>query len=169
MPMAPNTLGIDPGLSGAMALLGPDGRLLDLIDMPTLKLTKTRKEIDLSAVDGLLCDWLVDHGQMRCMIETPGMRPGQSAQSGLKAGIGWGGIVGILTAQRIGYERVTPQKWQKALMGKLDKGAAKDRSKAFAQQLFPGADLGKRKTQDRADALCIAVYGHRVFGGGDGE
>lgn len=156
-------LGLDPGLSGAVALIDEDAKVLWLDDMPTLKLTKSKRELDTRE----FCDWL--EGEAGCMlttrspiratIEMPGVRPGQSAQSGVKTGIGWGQLVGVLVALKIPHEVVTPQRWQKAILGKVEKGAAKDRSRAFCQREYPSADLGKRKTQDRSDALCIARYG----------
>ena len=56
-------------------------------------------------------------------------------------------------------ERVSARKWQNAVLGKIPKGTSKARSRAKAQELFPGADLGKRKTEDRSDALLMAWYG----------
>ena len=156
-------LGIDPGLSGAVALIDDDAKIIWLDDMPTLKLTKTRREIDARE----FADWLEGEAatstdapwiDCRAVIESPGVRPGQSAQSGVKTGVGWGTLVGILVALKIPYETVTPQRWQKAILGNVDRGASKDRSRAFCQREYPSADLGKRRTQDRSDALCIARY-----------
>lgn len=157
------TLGIDPGLSGALALLDEDGKIVELVDMPTLKTTKTRREVCSCDLVGLFEDWRAHAGEFRCVIENAGTRPGQHASSGLKAGTGFGIILGILAAQKVSVERISPQRWQKKMLGKVEKGTAKDRSRAKAQELYPMADLGKRKTQDRSDALMIAVYGHRAW------
>jgi len=155
--------GIDPGLSGALALLDSDGLLLEIENMPTLTVTKTRRQLDAAEIVGLFEDWRAMNGEFRVTLERQGIMPGQGASSGLKLGIGYGTLLGILAAQKIPHEIVTPQAWQKALFGKIEKGTSKDRARAFAQQQFPGADLGKRKTQDRSDALCIALYGLRQW------
>lgn len=161
-----NTLGIDPGLSGALAFLDQDGKLVDLFDMPTLVVTKSRREVAGWDLVGFLEDWRAFHGEFRCVIEQASTRPGQGASSGLKTGVGFGLVLGILAAQRVSVERVSPQRWQAAILGTIEKGTAKDRSRAKAQELYPHADLGRRKTQDRSDALLIALYGHRLWGGG---
>ena len=152
-------LGIDPGLSGALALLGPDGEVLKLIDMPTLKVVKSRREIDAHTLLEFIEHIWKEYGMWKCVLENPGVRPGQGASSGVKTGIGWGIIYGLLVAEGVSIERVSPQKWQKAVLGKIDKGTSKDRSRAKAQELFPLADLGKRKSQDRSDALLMAWFG----------
>jgi hypothetical protein len=60
-----------------------------------------------------------------------------------------------LTAAGIPFERVTPQKWQKA-MGCMTKGD-KNVSKRRAQELFPQLKI----THAIADALLIAEYGRK--------
>lgn len=160
-----NHLGIDPGLSGALALLDEGGFVISLKDMPTLRLTKSRREIDGAGLVGLLEDFRAFHGEFRATVETAGARPGQHAASGLKTGVGWGIVAGILYAQKVSWEPVSPQRWQKAILGKVEKGTAKDRSRAHAQRTWPAADLGGRKTQDRSDALCIALYGWQQWTG----
>ena len=156
-----NTLGCDPGLSGSLALLDSEGLLLELCDMPTLKTTKSRREVCSWDLVGLFEDWRAENGEFRCVIENASTRPGQHAASGLKTGVGFGLVLGILAAQKVSVERISPQRWQKAILGKIEKGTAKDRSRAKAQELYPMADLGRRKTEDRSDALMIALYGFR--------
>jgi len=152
-------LGCDPGLSGALALLDEEASLLELAYMPTLIVTKSRRQIDASALVDTFEDWRAMRGEFRVVIEQASTRPMQHAAAGLKTGIGFGIILGILAAQKIPHEIVSPRKWQAAVLGKIEPGTSKDRSRAHAQQLYPHANLGKRKTEDRSDALCIALYG----------
>ncbi len=154
-----NYCGIDPGLSGAIALIDESGRVLELHDMPTLKTIKSRHEIDAHALLGLVEDITFHRGQWRCVLENPGIRPGQGASSGLKIGVGWGIIYALLVAEGTPVERVSPQRWQRAVLGRVEKGTMKARRRALAQDLFPGADLGKRKSEDRSDALLMAWHG----------
>lgn len=160
-----NTLGIDPGLRGALALLDSDGKLVELIDMPTLAVTRSRRQLDTHELVGKLEDWHAFEGPFRVVLEQAIVMPGQGSSSGFKTGVGFGVVLGILAAQKIPHEAIPPQRWQKALFGKVDKGTAKDHAHAMASKLYPCADLGRRKSQDRSDALCIALYGHRVLWG----
>ena len=154
-----NTLGIDPGLSGALCLLDADAKILTLLDMPTLRITKTRKQLDTVEIVRLLGNWRVLWGDMRCVMEEQQAMPNQSAQSGFKTGRGFGRLEGILAARQIPFEVVLAKQWQKAMLGHVEKGTSKDRAKAKAQELYPLADLGRRKSQDRPDAVLIALYG----------
>ena len=155
-----NYLGIDPGLTGALALITPSGELLAVEDMPTLNTgTKSRKEIDGAALVGMLEDWRAYHGEFRAVLEAQRSMPNQSAQSGHKTGKGFGLIIGVLCAMKVPYATVRAQKWQGAVLGKIPKGTSKDHARAKASQTFPEANLGTRKTQDRPDAICIALYG----------
>lgn len=156
-------LGCDPGLSGALALLSDEGTVFWCRDMPTLRATRSRREIDGPAIVEMLSAWHRSEG-LRMTIELPGVRPMQHAASGIKTGISWGRIVGIAEALAIPYQIVSPQRWQKAILGDVPKGCSKDMARAMAQRLWPQAELGNRKTQDRSDALCLAEYGRRLWG-----
>lgn len=162
-------LGIDPGLGGAIALLDSDAKAIWVEDMPTLRTTKTRRVIDQAALLDLL-DPLRSRslygGDVRVVIETAIVLPGQGASSGLKIGIGYGQILGQLAALRLPFWPVAAQRWQGGILGKCEKGTAKDVSRAFASRTWPDVQLGERKSQDRADALCIALYGVRNWAGG---
>jgi crossover junction endodeoxyribonuclease RuvC len=82
--------------------------------------------------------------------------PKQGVSSTFKFGVNYGFLRGMLTAHKIPFEEVTPQKWQKA-MGCLSKGN-KNVTKAKAQQLFPNLKI----THKVADALLIAEYCRRT-------
>jgi Holliday junction resolvasome RuvABC endonuclease subunit len=74
-------------------------------------------------------------------------------KSAFTFGNGFGHLEMALTAAGIPFERVSPQRWQKAL-GCLTKGD-KNVSKRRAQELFPSMKI----THATADALLIAYYG----------
>jgi Holliday junction resolvasome RuvABC endonuclease subunit len=67
-------------------------------------------------------------------------------------GRSFGFLLGCLAVHRIPFVLVTPQKWQKA-MGCMS-GGDKNKTKAKAQQLYPG----ERITHATADALLLATY-----------
>ena len=63
--------------------------------------------------------------------------------------------LGILATLGFAYTRVRPGVWKKALGLRSDKEQARLR----AMQLYPGADLRRKKDHGRAEALLLAWYG----------
>lgn len=135
-----NVLGIDPGASGGIAIVGDK---LYAVSMPeTLmdiwqELQTWRTEVKVA------------------YIENVHTMPGDGRASAGKFMRNVGNLEAFLTAAAIPFERVAPGVWQKA-MGCLTKGD-KNVSKRRAQELFPTL----RITHATADALLIAAYGLR--------
>jgi crossover junction endodeoxyribonuclease RuvC len=65
--------------------------------------------------------------------------------------------VGLLAALQIAYTTVRPAIWKRALGLGKDKEAARLR----AMQLFPAADLRRKKDHGRAEALLLAWWGRQ--------
>lgn len=161
------TLGIDPGLSGGLAWIGNVNECELLIPMPILD-----KRPDLK----VLKDKLERIRPDLVVIEKPGNRPGQSAQSGMTAGVNWGLVVGLVTALEIPIIEVTPQTWKKEFgivirrakgEPKLTPKQVKEKSIAMAQRLYPRVNLLATPRcsvphDGMAEALLIATYGHRI-------
>jgi len=70
--------------------------------------------------------------------------------------MGYGAIQGVVQTLGNPLHFVTPQKWKKAA-GLI--GADKDYARTKALQLYPDADLARKKDIGRADAILIARYG----------
>lgn len=157
-----NIIGIDPGLTGAVALIDPNGNAY-LWDTPTIavkKGKKTKTEYLPAQMAALFTD--APFGPTHAYIEKVGAMPGQGVTSMFNFGKGYGLWLGILAGLRIPHTLVTPQAWKKELMqGMADKDAARIR----AQELFPQCvdRLSRKKYIGRADALLIAEYGRRVL------
>lgn len=148
-------LGIDPGLSGALAFIGPDGLVIH--DTPTLTAGK-RREIDEIELARLIdAAGRID----AAFVELVGSRPGEGAQMAFAFGRGYGLVRGILRANFVPITDVSPVKWQRA-MG-IAAGAGKDASRARAKGLFQhdAALLARVRDDGRADACLIAEYGRR--------
>ena len=135
-------IGIDPGKSGAIAVLTPDGP--DFI-----KLKETEKDVS---------DFLKDFDGF-AFIENVNSSPQMGVVSAFKFGQSKGFLRGLLIALEIPFEEVSPQKWQGAM--KCRTKGDKNITKAKAQELFPGLKI----THANADALLIAEYGRRVRNG----
>jgi crossover junction endodeoxyribonuclease RuvC len=149
-------IGIDPGLSGAVAALAPDGTLQALCDTPTLTLRTSRggrQEYDVPGMVALLGPYAGI--QTRVIIEEAQAMPGQGTRSMFTIGLGMGVWLGILGALGLAYTRVRPAVWKRA----MGLGKDKEASRLRAQQLFPQADLRRKKDHGRAEALLLALYG----------
>lgn len=148
-------IGIDPGVSGAVAVIRPDGDV-DLYDMPTAIVGKTRKRSEI--VEAQLRFLLDVSGQpgCACFIEQVSAMPGQGVSSMFGFGVSYGIVRGVVAGLGIRCELVTPQAWKKHF-GLI--GADKDAARAVASRLFPQASLARKKDVGRADALLIAEYG----------
>ena len=94
-------------------------------------------------------------------LEEPIADPNQSSKSTLATGRNHGVLLGSTAALMCPTGIVKAQAWQKSLFGAVKKGATKGQAREYAQRMYPSADLGRRKTEDRSDALCLASYATR--------
>lgn len=167
-------IGIDPGFGGGLAVLTPDSAPL-LYDLPVMVVegsTKDHTEYDLRALAKLLGD-LGARGFCQIALEfvrgiprRPGKVGREAPQRVWLQGHGVGVIEGVIAGLGLPYERVSPQRWRKALgaPGGVD---AKEASRLLALQLFPGAadQLARKKDHGRAEALLIAEWLRRTTNG----
>ena len=140
-------IGIDPGASGGIAFI-PDNNPAKAW---TVKMPETLADL-WDVLDGVGFDSTDHHA---CLEKVHSM-PGQGVASSFKFGQGFGHLEMALTAARIPFSYITPQKWQKELQCLT--GGDKNVSKARAQQLFPHLKI----THALADALLIAEYCRRT-------
>jgi crossover junction endodeoxyribonuclease RuvC len=153
-------IGIDPGISGALAFLN-DGKV-SIIDTPVIKIKKgktSKSEFLPSEMAGLLRD---AGGGCHVFIESVHAMPGQGVTSMFGFGVGYGLWLGIVAALGLPHTKVTPQAWKKAMMqGMADKNASRIR----AQELFPQSTelLARKKDHGRAEALLVAAYGAKLL------
>lgn len=149
------TIGIDPGLTGAIAVL-QDGRYDTLFDIPTiLKGTGTVKtELEPSAIYKFLSEHQARGYSVKALLERVNAMPGQGVASMFSMGDTFGVLRACLSSSRTEHEFITPAKWKKYFGLTSDK----EQSRAMASRLFPEADLSKKRHNDRAEALLIALY-----------
>ena len=153
-------IGIDPGLSGAVAFYNTVDGTIEVADMPINNLIRNGKaKREVSAV--MLSGILTRHKVEAAFLERVNAMAGQGVTSVFSFGRSSGIVEGILAAYDIPTTLVTPQAWQKA----VGQRAGKDGSRERAMQLFPSqADLFIRKKDDgRSDAALIAYYGAKTL------
>lgn len=155
-------IGIDPGISGAMALLDAAGRPRALFDTPTLNL-ETRREYDLAQMRQTL-EWVLAEGKTRAALELVHAMPGQGVVSMWRMGYGVGIWEGLLAALKVPVERVSPQRWKGVMLNGLPKG--KDASRYRAKALWPewAERFSLKKHDGRAEACLIAEWLRRTAG-----
>lgn len=150
-------LGIDPGLSGAIAFIFEDNSAYSY-RMPVLEMIKNKKKkrtYDIKAIKNLIETIQQDH-TVSAIIENVHTMPNQGVTSQGMVMYGKGVLEAVLTCLGVSYTLVSPVKWKnKMLPGQ--KGL-KDASRLKAQQLFPDIDLHLKKDHDRAEALLLAEY-----------
>ncbi len=151
--MSERTIGIDPGLSGAVAVLSA-GRAAIVFDVPTIAVGKKREYNVPEMADILRC-WRPDH----VYIEKVHSMPKQGVASSFNFGKGFGLWLGIVAALEIPHTLVTPQRWKGKMLDGQRKG--KGDARLRATQLFPelAGSLTRVKDDGRAEALLIAAYG----------
>jgi len=136
-------LGIDPGISGGLAIVNSLGKLCDAVGFKNLT------ETDIN-------DWMLAYPYSLALLEKVHSMPKQGVKSTFTFGQSYGLLRGVLVANNLKREFVTPQVWQKAL-GCMTKGD-KNVTKAKAQELFPNRKI----THAIADACLIAEYARRL-------
>ena len=149
-------IGIDPGLSGAIAFLDVEKGVLSISDMPTLEVKRNNKAKKEVSPIGVAIFLGKTPRQSRAVLERVGAMPGQGVTSVFSFGRSVGIIEGVLATMLIPVDIVTPQAWQKAAGVR----GGKDGSRLRACELFPNyAELFARKKDDgRADAALMAWY-----------
>jgi crossover junction endodeoxyribonuclease RuvC len=157
-------LGIDPGLTGAIALLDLSvsrGEItLRIEDMPILK-TGSRGRSRNQVVEQGLANLVRDMKPEQAFLEQVHSMPRQGVASTFTFGLSYGIVRGVLAGLNIPITLLTPQKW--GALVQLPRGD--DASRVRASQLFP-AEAGRfvaKSAHGRSDAALIALAGVRTI------
>jgi len=156
-------IGIDNGVStGALVALSESGPIIATIPMPCV-MHRTRNEVDLDA----LREWLQTLGDpidTTYVIEEP--NNARNASTAYSMAACFHAIRGYLTARRRNLVRITPQSWQKAMLGKVPKGLTKEYALEAAKSIWPNERFLKTSksytpNEGIVDAALIAEYWRR--------
>lgn len=151
-------IGVDPGLTGGIALL-QHGAIPCSDDMPTFAYSTTGAV--KRAVDGIVVSRYLQNAmrswndEAMLFIERVNAFPGQGVSSMFSLGMSYWGVVCAANALGIPVELVNPAAWKKH----FGLGPDKDQARGLASRLYPSVDLSKKKDHGRAEALLIARYG----------
>jgi crossover junction endodeoxyribonuclease RuvC len=156
-------LGIDIGVTGAIAILNVSGELIEVQEMPCLQDGPAgRRNVNAP----LLASIIFASHATRAFVEHVSARPGEGAVGAFSFGRSPCGVVeGVLAAAGLPCQFLTPPCWKRAVG--LPPGRDKDASRAEVIRRWPGqADLFKLKKSDGlAESALIAVAGLMREGG----
>lgn len=141
-------IGIDPGKSGAIAVLDDD------------EMRAETAVFDIERYRSILGEAAT--GDAFAVVEHVGAMPKQGVSSTFAFGMNFGIIQGMLSAFGIPFELVRPQKWKREFSCTSDK----NKSIEVAQRMFPDVSLMRTERCTKphdgiAEALLMAEYGRR--------
>lgn len=153
-------IGVDSGISGAICLLSPHSKIIDWTDMPIQK-TRKGNEINVISVREFLRNMTPESSVF--VIEEPGGSKSAKAAASMAASFGSLRALASIMGYRI--VRVTPQQWQKAMLG-TTKGDSKKVALTLARQLWPeekwlATERCTTPHDGGVDAALIAEYARR--------
>ena len=137
-------IGIDPGLSGGIAIL-EDNVIKVLFDMPVMSDgKKNKRQLNSALLVRLIKDNIKDTEDTVMVVEQVNAMPGQGVTSMFNFGQTFGAIKGICAALGLPIFLVRPAKWKKhfELIN-----SSKDASRTKAIEMYPSISeqLSKKK------------------------
>ena len=138
-------VGIDPGMSGGVALITSTGSIL-VEDLPFVG-----KRLNASELSRILAAW---RPLEAVAVEDVSARPGNGSVSSFNFGCSFGAICATVQTMGLPLVLVRPQVWKRRMNLSQDK----ERSRQLAINLFPSASgrLTRKKDEGRAEALLLA-------------
>ena len=150
-------IGIDPGLSGAIAIL-ENNKVLRIFDIPTMtEGKKNKRQLNSALLVDLLRENIANTEDVAVVVEQVNAMPGQGVTSMFNFGQTFGAIKGICAALNLPIFFVRPSKWKKhfELIN-----SSKDASRTKAIEMYPklSNQLAKKKDVNKSDAILIARF-----------
>ena len=141
-------IGVDPGVSGAIAFYYPDRpNLISAYDVPV---------VDNSINPAELFDLIRRYGPDLAVVEHVHAFKGQGVTSMFNFGKSYGIALGVIGAMKIPSVHVSPTKWKKYFSLTADK----EQARALAISKWPASEHFRRKKDNgRAEAALLALYG----------
>lgn len=157
--------GVDPGLTGALALIDQDSRPIVSLDVSTrrraIASTAIKKEFDVRPMADQLTDRLVNYVDYKwfACIEMPFSRPGGNMMGTNSLFQTYGGLMVMLEMIEFEVTPVKPSEWKRGFNLTKDKRYSLD----VANKMWPTAGLHAMKDHNRAEAYLLAEYGRLTW------
>jgi crossover junction endodeoxyribonuclease RuvC len=152
-------LGVDPGLTGAIALYNTNSEtVVQICDMPTKTVMVAGKARNAICYHGIV-DTLRLLGATHIAIEKVNGIAGQSASAAFNFGAGYGALFAAAAALDMEIDNPAPMLWK----AKLKVPSKKEFAIAKATEMMPYARSywPLKKHDGRAEAALIALYARR--------
>ena len=150
-------IGIDPGLSGAIAVL-ENNKVLNIFDIPVMSEgKKNKRQLNSALLVNLLKENINKEEEVAVVVEQVNAMPGQGVTSMFNFGQTFGALKGICAALELPIFFVRPSKWKKhfELIN-----SSKDASRTKVIEMYPtlSAQLTKKRDVNKSDAVLIAKF-----------
>ena len=150
-------IGIDPGLSGGIAVL-ENNKVLNMFDMPVMPDgKKNKRQLNSALLVKLIKDNIENLESTIMVVEQVNAMPGQGVTSMFNFGQTFGAIKGVCAALELPIFFVRPSKWKKhfELIN-----SSKDSSRTKVIEMYPtlSNQLSKKKDVNKSDAILIARF-----------
>ncbi len=150
-------IGIDPGLSGAIAIL-ENKQVITLIDMPVMaEGKKNKRQLNSAQLVSIIKENIKNNEEVVVVVEQVNAMPGQGVTSMFNFGQTFGAIKGVCAALDLPIFFVRPSRWKKyfELIN-----SSKDSSRTKAIEMYPSisSHLSKKKDVNKSDAILIARF-----------
>ncbi len=150
-------IGIDPGLSGAIAILD-EKKVVGIFDMPVMSEgKKNKRQLNSAQLVSIIKEHKNNNEEMAVVVEQVNAMPGQGVTSMFNFGQSFGAIKGVCAALNLPIYFVRPSKWKKhfELIN-----SAKDASRTKVIEMYPSLSnqLTRKKDVNKTDAILIARY-----------
>ena len=155
-------IGIDPGLSGAIAII-ENNTVLGIFDMPVMaEGKKNKRQLNSALLVNLLKENIINNEDVAVVVEQVNAMPGQGVTSMFNFGQSFGILKGVCSAMRLPMFFVRPAKWKK-YYNLIN--SEKDASRTRAIEIFPNfsSQLSKKKDSNKADAILIASFYYETY------
>ena len=106
-------IGIDPGLSGAIAVLD-NNKVLKIYDMPVMSEgKKNKRQLNSAQLVNIIKENIEKHEEINVVVEQVNAMPGQGVTSMFNFGQTFGAIKGVCAALNLPIFFIRPSKWKK--------------------------------------------------------
>lgn len=155
--------GIDPGVTGAIAVILESGTIACIHDCPKIR-AKKKYIVDTARLIEIVREVRSRYRSLHIVIEKPIAMPNNGRTMGSVSMLSFGYSAGLwegaVASFKISYESVHPARWKRS----LEVHGNKEGSVKMAKKIF-GASARKyitlKKHHGRCDALLLAEYGRK--------
>lgn len=147
-------IGVDPGKSGAIAILDRQGRLHAVHDMPVVGPIVSAALLSETVHEHIDPFALAPFGT--AVIEDVHSMPKQGVSSSFAFGRSLGVVEGVMAGEGLSLVYVSPARWKRAMSLTADKGVS--RRRAIEQWPHMAKSFARVKDDGRAEAALIALW-----------